>query len=61
MNESDLDLTASIWTRDVATGENLMQQIKAGTTFVSRVDFPSPVSISTNNPIFPTHPHSTEF
>lgn len=43
MNESDLGLTASVWTKDVATGENLGQEIEAGTVFVNRSDYPSPV------------------
>ncbi|KAF3482210.1 aldehyde dehydrogenase [Arthroderma uncinatum] len=42
MNDSDLGLTASIWTKDVATGEKLIQDIEAGTVFVNRADYPSP-------------------
>ncbi|KAI9728050.1 MAG: hypothetical protein M1834_007864 [Cirrosporium novae-zelandiae] len=42
MNDSDLGLTASIWTKDVALGEKLAQSVEAGTVFVNRCDFPSP-------------------
>lgn len=44
MNDSDLGLTASVWTKDVATGEKLIQDIEAGTVFINRADYPSPVS-----------------
>jgi acyl-CoA reductase-like NAD-dependent aldehyde dehydrogenase len=46
MNESDFGLTASVWTRDIATADELIQQIEAGTVFVNRADYPSPVSIN---------------
>ncbi|KAI5310742.1 hypothetical protein KEM55_002671 [Ascosphaera atra] len=42
MNDSDLGLTASVWTKDVAYGEKLADRIEAGTVFVNRSDFPSP-------------------
>ncbi|KAK2736389.1 hypothetical protein FQN57_000766 [Myotisia sp. PD_48] len=42
MNDSDLGLTASVWTKDVETGEKLIQDIEAGTVFVNRADYPSP-------------------
>jgi len=42
MNDSEFGLTASIWTKDVAKGEELAQQVEAGTVFVNRADFPSP-------------------
>ncbi|KAM5442641.1 hypothetical protein MferCBS31731_002520 [Microsporum ferrugineum] len=42
MNDSDLGLTASVWTKDVATGEKLIQDIEAGTVFINRADYPSP-------------------
>ncbi|PGH07020.1 hypothetical protein GX51_02060 [Blastomyces parvus] len=42
MNQSDLGLTASVWTKDVAKAEELIQQIEAGTVFVNRADYPSP-------------------
>lgn len=44
MNESDFGLTASIWTKDVETGQKLAEQVEAGTVFVNRCDYPSPVS-----------------
>lgn len=44
MNDSDLGLTASIWTRDLALGEKLCEDVEAGTVFVNRADYPSPVS-----------------
>ncbi|EGD86008.2 hypothetical protein H112_06928 [Trichophyton rubrum D6] len=46
MNDSDLGLTASVWTKDVATGEKLIQEIEAGTVFINRADYPSPVSFA---------------
>ncbi|PGH10845.1 hypothetical protein AJ79_05205 [Helicocarpus griseus UAMH5409] len=42
MNQSDLGLTASVWTKDVAAAEQLIQQVEAGTVFVNRSDYPSP-------------------
>ena len=44
MNDSDFGLTASIWTKDIAKGEELAEYVEAGTVFVNRCDFPSPVS-----------------
>ena len=44
MNDSQFGLTASIWTRDVETGNTLADDVNAGTVFVNRCDFPSPVS-----------------
>ena len=44
MNDSEFGLTASIWTKDAAKGEELAEQVEAGTVFVNRCDFPSPVS-----------------
>jgi acyl-CoA reductase-like NAD-dependent aldehyde dehydrogenase len=49
MNDSDLGLTASVWTKDVAAGEKLIQEIEAGTVFVNRSDYPSPVSHRLSN------------
>lgn len=43
MNDSQFGLTASIWTKDNAKGEQLAQEVEAGTVFVNRCDFPSPV------------------
>ena len=44
MNDSEFGLTASIWTKDTAQGEKLAESVEAGTVFVNRCDFPSPVS-----------------
>ncbi|KAI9723976.1 MAG: hypothetical protein M1812_000694 [Candelaria pacifica] len=44
MNDSEFGLTASIWTKDTAMGEELAQSVEAGTVFVNRADFPSPAS-----------------
>lgn len=41
MNDSKFGLTASIWTADVAHGEELGGDVEAGTVFVNRCDFPS--------------------
>ena len=46
MNDSEFGLTASIWTKDVVRGEELAVLVDAGTVFVNRCDFPSPVSCS---------------
>jgi acyl-CoA reductase-like NAD-dependent aldehyde dehydrogenase len=45
MNDSQFGLTASIWTKDVGRGEELAEDVEAGTVFVNRCDFPSPVSV----------------
>jgi acyl-CoA reductase-like NAD-dependent aldehyde dehydrogenase len=42
MNDSQFGLTATIWTKDVPKGEELAQQVQAGTVFVNRADYPSP-------------------
>lgn len=42
MNDSQFGLTASIWTKDMAKGEAIADQVEAGTVFVNRADFPSP-------------------
>ena len=44
MNDSEFGLTASIWTSDIIKGEQIAEQVEAGTVFVNRCDFPSPVS-----------------
>lgn len=44
MNDSEFGLTASIWTKDTDRGYQLAEQVEAGTVFVNRADFPSPVS-----------------
>jgi acyl-CoA reductase-like NAD-dependent aldehyde dehydrogenase len=52
MNDSVFGLTASIWTKDVDTGNALADEVEAGTVFVNRCDYPSPVSnsISSGSP-----------
>lgn len=44
MNDSQFGLTASIWTKDTEKGAQLAEIVDAGTVFVNRCDFPSPVS-----------------
>jgi acyl-CoA reductase-like NAD-dependent aldehyde dehydrogenase len=44
MNDSEFGLTASIWTKDTEKGYELCDVVEAGTVFVNRCDFPSPVS-----------------
>lgn len=46
MNDSDYGLTASVWTKDLQRGEELIQELEAGTVFINRADYPSPVSFS---------------
>jgi acyl-CoA reductase-like NAD-dependent aldehyde dehydrogenase len=45
MNNSEFGLTASIWTKDTAKGTELAESVEAGTVFINRCDFPSPVSM----------------
>lgn len=52
MNDSEFGLTASIWTKDVPLGQQLADQVEAGTVFVNRSDFPSPVRHDSS--IFPS-------
>lgn len=42
MNDSEFGLTASIWTKDHAKGEELAESVEAGTVFVNRADYPAP-------------------
>jgi acyl-CoA reductase-like NAD-dependent aldehyde dehydrogenase len=44
MNDSNFGLTASIWTKDVSKGHELIDDVEAGTVFVNRCDYPAPVS-----------------
>lgn len=46
MNDSDFGLTASVWSKDVAAAEKLVERVEAGTVFVNRSDYPSPVSLA---------------
>ena len=42
MNDSEFGLTASIWTKDAAKGDEIADEVDAGTVFVNRCDYPSP-------------------
>ncbi|ODV89009.1 hypothetical protein CANCADRAFT_132898 [Tortispora caseinolytica NRRL Y-17796] len=42
MNDSKYGLTASIWTKDNAKGDEIASKVDAGTVFVNRADFPDP-------------------
>ncbi|KAF2723934.1 betaine aldehyde dehydrogenase 2 [Polychaeton citri CBS 116435] len=42
MNDSNYGLTASIWTKDVVKGNELADEVEAGTVFVNRADYPAP-------------------
>lgn len=46
MNDSEFGLTASIWTKDLAMGEQLAENVDAGTVFINRCDYPSPVCLT---------------
>lgn len=45
MNDSKYGLSASVWTKDLNRGEELIEKLEAGTVFLNRCDFPSPVSL----------------
>ena len=49
MNDSNFGLTASIWTKDINRGEEIAADVEAGTVFVNRCDFPSPVGFCNCN------------
>ncbi|KAJ5703231.1 hypothetical protein N7488_010779 [Penicillium malachiteum] len=42
MNDCTYGLTASVWTKDIASGENLIDKLEAGTVFINRCDYPAP-------------------
>ncbi len=42
MNDSTFGLTATIWTANTQKGEELAQDVQAGTVFVNRADYPAP-------------------
>ena len=43
MNDSELGLTASVWTTDVARAKRLLPRVEAGTVFLNRADFLDPL------------------
>lgn len=55
MNDSEFGLTASVWTKDVPAAEKLIERVEAGTVFVNRSDFPSPVSAPQEHVIATEH------
>jgi acyl-CoA reductase-like NAD-dependent aldehyde dehydrogenase len=42
MNDSDLGLTAAVWTEDVDAAEAIGDQIETGTVFMNRCDYLDP-------------------
>ncbi|PKY05473.1 aldehyde dehydrogenase family protein [Aspergillus campestris IBT 28561] len=42
INDSEFGLSASVWTKDVAGAEKLIERIEAGTVFINRADYPAP-------------------
>ena len=47
MNDSDLGLTASLWTQDQARAEQLGEQLECGTVFMNRADYLDPALVWT--------------
>ena len=43
MNDSELGLTASVWTSDIERGRQLLPQLQAGTVFLNRADYLDPL------------------
>lgn len=44
MNDTTYGLTASVWTKEIECGKELIERLEAGTVFVNRADYPNPVS-----------------
>lgn len=42
MNDSQYGLTASVWTKDIVRGHEILAKLDAGTVFVNRCDYPNP-------------------
>ncbi|KAH6962469.1 Aldehyde/histidinol dehydrogenase [Ilyonectria sp. MPI-CAGE-AT-0026] len=42
MNDSQYGLTASVWTKNITRGSELIELLDAGTVFVNRCDYPNP-------------------
>lgn len=53
MNDSEFGLTASVWSRDIAGAEKLVERVEAGTVFINRSDYPSPVGLPHLSPLHP--------
>lgn len=45
MNDSEFGLTASLWSKDIASTEKLIERVDSGTVFINRSDYPSWVRI----------------
>ncbi|TPX12995.1 uncharacterized protein E0L32_006640 [Thyridium curvatum] len=42
MNDTEYGLTASVWTKDIPRGQEIIEQLQAGTVFINRCDYPNP-------------------
>ncbi len=47
MNDSPYGLTCSVWTRDIASAENIGKQLETGTVFMNRCDYVDPALVWT--------------
>ena len=47
MNDSDLGLTASLWTQEQARAEQLGERLECGTVFMNRADYLDPALVWT--------------